>query len=138
MTKTRFVLFIVEDDDGIRLTLKHLFEVEGFLVFEAENGIEAMEKLAMLNKAGIPDLILTDVQMPEDGGKLIDTLQKHPVFNLIPLIPMSAGGMSFISGKKVISKPIQLKKLIELVRDTIRIDRTERHLDNNNPEGGET
>lgn len=139
MTKTRFVLFIVEDDDGIRLTLKHLFEVEGFLVFEAENGLEAMEKLTMLNKAGIPDLILTDVQMPEDGGKLIESLQKHPVFNLIPLIPMSAGGMSFISGKKVIAKPLQLKALIDLVRSTIRLDRDDRHLDNgNNPEGGET
>jgi CheY-like chemotaxis protein len=127
--KTRFVLFLVEDDDSIRLVLKHLFESENFLVFESENGNEAMEKLMLLKKAGIPDLILTDLQMPQNGGKLIDALAKNAHFKKIPVIPMSASGISHISGKKVIAKPLNLKALIELVHSTIDTDRADRHLD---------
>lgn len=127
--KTRFTLFLVEDDDSIRLALKHIFEVDGFLVFDAENGVEAIEKLNLLVPKGIPDLILTDIQMPEDGRKLIDALQEREDLKKIPIIPMSAGGLSFISGKKVLAKPLVLSELISRVRRTISIDRRDRHLD---------
>lgn len=127
--KTQFTLFIVEDDDSIRLALKHIFEYEGFLVFEAEDGIEAMTKLELLIRLGVPDLILTDVQMPYDGEKLIETLTGNEQLKPIPIIPMSAGGMSMISGKKVMAKPLDLHRLLRRVNLTIKRDRSRRHLD---------
>lgn len=125
----QFIVFIVEDDDSIRPVLKHIFEYEGFLVFEAENGIEALAKLDLLVKVGLPDLILTDVQMPLNGENLINALTHKQELKDIPIIPMSAGGMSFISGKKVIAKPLDLQRLIKKVKTAIKKDRARRHLD---------
>lgn len=127
--KTRFTVFLIEDDDSLRLVLKHLLEYEGFLVFDAENGIEAIEKLNVFKDVSIPDLILTDIQMPHNGKNLIDTLRTKPELGGIPIVPMSAGGFSEISGKKVLAKPLDLHNLIETIRTTIKQDRDFRHLD---------
>lgn len=130
MKKIRFSVLLCDDDESILGALKHLLEYEGFLVFEAENGVEALEKLKILLPAGEPDLILTDVQMPFDGEKLIERLKTMEKLGNIPIIPMSSGGMSHISGKKVMPKPLDLHALIETIRTTIAQDRHERHLDN--------
>lgn len=127
--KTRFTVLIAEDDDSIRPTLKHLLEYEGFLVFEAENGVEALEKIKILALGDAPDLILTDIQMPFDGQTLIENLKTKPELGGIPIIPMSSAGVSEISGKKVIAKPFDLHHLIDLIRNTIKQDRQARRKD---------
>ncbi|OVE78907.1 DNA-binding response regulator [bacterium I07] len=57
-------ILIVEDDPGIRLSLKDEFESEGYAVFEAEDGEEGFEMSVSLN----PDLIILDVMMPVLNG----------------------------------------------------------------------
>ena len=61
-------LLIVDDEAGIRRTLKDLMTMQGYEVEEAENGAEGLEKI----KSGQFDLVLSDIQMPKmDGMELL-------------------------------------------------------------------
>lgn len=61
-------LLIVDDEPGIRRTLKDLMSMQGYEVEDAENGTVALEKL----ESGHFDLVLSDIQMPKmDGMELL-------------------------------------------------------------------
>ena len=60
-----FVL-LVEDQPEVRKTVRRLLEHRGYAVIEAENGRDALD---VVEKGGvIPDLLLSDVIMPEMSG----------------------------------------------------------------------
>lgn len=63
-------IVIAEDEAPLLRGLKDRFTQEGFLVFPAENGAEAL-KLALANH---PDMILLDIVMPVMDG--MTTLKK--------------------------------------------------------------
>lgn len=80
-------ILIVEDDAQVRAMLRQMLEVAGFRVREAVNGKEAMKSW----KADHPDLIITDVLMPEmDGFEVITTLRKLDPHSKI--IAITGGG----------------------------------------------
>src|SRR6195256_1278815 len=62
-------LLIVDDELGMRQFLTHLMQREGHIVRVAENGRRALELLLQ----DPPDLIISDVKMPDMGG--IDLLR---------------------------------------------------------------
>ena len=80
-------LLIVEDDGGIRKLWSHLLEMEGWQVFEAENGRIALERV----NHQIPDLILLDLMMPQmDGFQFVAELRQKPEWQRIPIIVITA------------------------------------------------
>jgi two-component system, cell cycle sensor histidine kinase and response regulator CckA len=60
-------ILIAEDEDSVRDLATLALQRVGYNVIAAENGIEAIEKLN--NYKGEIDLLLTDVIMPQMGGK---------------------------------------------------------------------
>ena len=56
---------LVEDSRAMRAFLGSMIRKLGIEVFEAEHGLDALEKLASL---GAPDLLLVDWNMPEMNG----------------------------------------------------------------------
>ncbi|WP_169082301.1 response regulator [Paenibacillus sp. PL91] len=70
-----FKLMIVEDEPIIRLGLKHYFsweEIEVHTIIEAENGKDGLA-LALQE---MPDLVITDIRMPEmDGLQMIEQIR---------------------------------------------------------------
>lgn len=60
-------IMIVEDEDRLREILRDYFEEEGFVIIEAANGREAIEKF---EKHKI-DLMLLDIMMPEIDGMTV-------------------------------------------------------------------
>lgn len=56
-------ILAVDDEQDIRKLLKEYLEMEGYLVYTAKNGMEAMEGLKYQ-----PDLIILDVNMPDMDG----------------------------------------------------------------------
>lgn len=70
-----FKLMIVEDEPIIRLGLKHYFsweELEVHTIIEAENGKDGLA-LALQE---MPDLVITDIRMPEmDGLQMIEQIR---------------------------------------------------------------
>lgn len=66
----KFVVLLVDDDANFREIIKAKLEAAGFIVAEAKDGEDGINK-AKNNK---PDLILMDVQMPKMNG--IEALSK--------------------------------------------------------------
>ena len=57
-------IYIAEDEDGIRLTVKTFLESEGYAVSDFPNGDLLYD--AFLDKQ--PDLVILDVMMPGSSG----------------------------------------------------------------------
>ncbi len=80
-------ILIVDDDLIIRSLLRHTLGSEAYLLFEAENGQQAME----IVQRELPDLILLDVMMPVMNGiAVLRRLQADERTRQIPVIIITA------------------------------------------------
>jgi CheY-like chemotaxis protein len=80
-------VLLVDDDYQNRWTLQLGLEGRGHQVILAENGRDALAKAA----AHFPELVITDLQMPEmDGRELCRRLKCAPAFAGVPIIQLSA------------------------------------------------
>jgi len=57
-------ILIVDDAEFLRVRLTKMLDAEGFQVFQAENGLKAVELYKQIH----PDVVLMDVTMPEMDG----------------------------------------------------------------------
>lgn len=79
-------VLIVEDNDKLRTTIATLLE-DHFDISEAADGREGVDK-ARLNS---PDLILSDIMMPETNGyELVDELKGNKATSHIPIVLLTA------------------------------------------------
>jgi CheY-like chemotaxis protein len=115
-------LLVVDDEDAVRAVLSRTLEAEGYEVSQARTGREALERLAGLR--GV-DAVLTDVIMPELGGReLVERLAAE--YPGLPVIWMSgyprdaAGGDGGSAGANpFLQKPISPDLLIRAVEDVL-------------------
>ena len=78
---------VIDDSMLIRHTVCRFLEARGFKVETAANGIAALEVLQLVR----PDLIVTDLQMPQlSGYELIDTLKADEKTAGIPILVLAA------------------------------------------------
>jgi two-component system chemotaxis response regulator CheY len=76
-------IMVVDDDGTTRKILGLYLKSTGHSPVFAENGLDAIEKLAV-NEV---DLILTDLNMPYmDGIELTRTIKSNPSFAAIPVV----------------------------------------------------
>jgi CheY-like chemotaxis protein len=92
MPTTKSKLLIVDDDASIRRALSELFTANGYSVRSAEEGSSALTEI----QSEVPDIILSDLQMPGMSGFEFLSLV-HFQFPTIHLIAMSAA----FSGSRV-------------------------------------
>jgi signal transduction histidine kinase/DNA-binding response OmpR family regulator len=119
-------VLVADDASTNRYLLKALLEPLGFEIREAENGAVAFD-LALQFR---PDLIITDVVMPElMGFELIDKIRAMPDLAATPIIVVSAS--SFYLRQHAIdttkyngylSKPIDIHALLELIKQTLGLE----------------
>jgi len=82
-------ILIAEDDEASRIFLRLFLVEEGFNVIEAKNGAEAVSLARQEN----PDLILTDLHMPElDGIGAVRQIRSDEKLRDIPILAMSGDG----------------------------------------------
>ena len=78
---------VIDDSMLIRHTVCRFLETRGFKVETATNGIAALELLEL----ALPDLIVTDLEMPKlSGYQLIDTLKADEKTAGIPILVLAA------------------------------------------------
>ena len=78
-------VLIVDDESGILQTLEILLRAEGFVPHTAQGGKAALERIPTLS----PDIILTDVRMPQIGGvEVLAAARAHDPE--VPVILMTA------------------------------------------------
>jgi DNA-binding response OmpR family regulator len=114
-------ILVVDDEprmiDFIRMNL----ELEGFQVFEARNGIEALESI----RTKLPDLVILDIMMPQLDG--FETLRMLREFSTIPVIMLTAKGEEDdkvrgleLGADDYVTKPFGPRELSSRVRAVLR------------------
>lgn len=80
-------ILVIEDEPALREEISEILFFEGFEVASAENGKIGFEKAVVYQ----PDLILSDVMMPEmDGIELLKNIRENDSTKLIPFVFMTA------------------------------------------------
>jgi len=80
------VICIVDDQPSLRQMLRFALNIHGLQVIEAENGVDALNKLASHNI----DMMIIDWQMPEmDGLELVRQLRKSEENVDMPVVIIS-------------------------------------------------
>lgn len=118
-------LMIVEDNKEIIKLLQKHFSVK-YKIKTAKNGIQALKKI----KKYLPDIILSDVVMPEmDGISLCRQLRSDPITNHIPFLFLTGKTEKSkkLEGLRVganafISKPFSINELDLLVKNLLKIN----------------
>lgn len=117
-------ILIIDDERPIRLMLRKLLEFEGYEVTEASDGNEAIQ---CYNEKQ-PDLIITDLIMPEKEGleTMAELFKKNPE---LKVIAMSGGGRSkpggylhtakLLGAIETFEKPIRKNDLLDAIKRMI-------------------
>jgi DNA-binding response OmpR family regulator len=117
-------ILIVEDTQSFRQSLLEYFEREGFEVFAAEDGSQALARVNQTN----PDLIILDVQLPFLDGFEVCKLVRKQSGNNIGIIMISGSKKDVVDrvvglelGADVyMTKPFETRELLAQVRSLLR------------------
>ncbi|WP_374294735.1 Hpt domain-containing protein [Acinetobacter sp.] len=83
----RKTVMVVDDSVTVRKVTTRLLERHGYEVITANDGVDAIEKLAQ----GIPDLMLLDIEMPRMDGFEVATYVRHDSnFKALPIIMITS------------------------------------------------
>ncbi len=113
-------IMIVDDMRTVRMLLPAYFVGKNYVFFEAESGAEALENMIAFQ----PDLIITDVNMPEmDGFQLCKAARRLPSFASLPVILITGDAQAKAMTSRlnpeclggIISKPLDPEEIRELV-----------------------
>lgn len=116
---------VVDDTTNDRMLLSTLLKSAGFDIKEAGNGFEALEKVGK----EIPDIIISDVMMPEmDGFMLLRNLKKDNKTKDIPFILYTASYESnedkelglLLGASRYFIKPIDPGEFIDEIKAIIK------------------
>lgn len=82
-------VLLVEDEDALRRVMKDLLEREGFVVFEAADGVKALDEI----DRAAPDIVVLDLNLPKlDGYGVLSHLRARPATQDLPVIVLTAKG----------------------------------------------
>ncbi|MBI4632785.1 MAG: response regulator [Deltaproteobacteria bacterium] len=116
--RSRQVL-VVDDSSTIRRMVAQSLEEAGFQVTTAENGKQAMKRIGERK----PDLIISDIDMPEMSGiELCKELHHDPILGTIPFVIMSGNSDRSIMRRLMqwgadsyLVKPFNLEQIVIIV-----------------------
>lgn len=117
-------ILVIEDDNSFRNVLVTMLERAGYEVMQAENGTQALKYC----EAQKPDLVLTDIIMPDKEG--LETIQE--LLGICPnlkIIAMSGGGRfgpnsylplaEKLGAKKTLQKPFMRDELLSSIEEVL-------------------
>jgi chemosensory pili system protein ChpA (sensor histidine kinase/response regulator) len=119
----RELAMVVDDSISVRRINESLLRSVGWDVVTANDGVDALEKLAQLDKA--PDIFLCDMEMPRmDGLELIRQIREQEEFESTPIIMITSRGSEKHRHKAYeagatdyVVKPFNRDELLELVAE---------------------
>ena len=114
------VALVVDDSMLIRYTVCRFLEERGFAVESATNGTDALGVLSRIQ----PDLIITDMQMPQmSGSELITALKNKRETAQVPIIIVAARASGFCESENradfVIYKDIDIDTQLAKALDQV-------------------
>ena len=124
MSNNKQKILIVDDEPDILELIEYNLKKEGYQVYTATNGLEAIQSA----KKNQPELIILDIMMPKlDGIETCRQLRALPEFNTTFMVFLTARSEEYseISGFNVgaddyIAKPIKPRALISRINAILR------------------
>lgn len=122
------VILVVDDDAGIRESVRRILAADGHTVFTAEDGQQAI----LVSRRELPDVVLTDLHMPGlDGRSVCEVLREDPRTRTTRIIAMSAGANLYhqtngLQADTVMSKPFTANLLIANINLQLQKHETQR------------
>jgi signal transduction histidine kinase/DNA-binding response OmpR family regulator len=118
-------ILIVDDRWENRSVIVNLLEPLGFAVIEAENGQDGLDKM----QENIPDLVITDLQMPiMDGFEMLKQLRNDPNLKHLKVLVSSASvaqldqQMSLTAGgDDFLAKPVNTQDLFNALAHHLQL-----------------
>jgi DNA-binding NtrC family response regulator len=117
-------LLVVDDDEDMVEWLAELFASQGAVVQTAQNGTEALDKIA---HEGTYNLVVTDVRMPAPGGLQLAAMARYAgykvPFLIITAFPDSEVGRTVdrLDDAKLLPKPFKPQELWKAARDLVSV-----------------
>ena len=121
-------VLVVDDEQPIRDVLEQKLTADGFEVFLATTGQEAISQIF----AEHPDLVLMDIVLPDiEGSEIVKRLQQEPGLRQIPIIflsgivsrengkltsPIMVGGREY----HALAKPFSYRELRDQMEDLLK------------------
>ncbi len=114
-------IMVVDDDPDILITIRRIFEKEGFEVYAVDSGIDCIKEI----ERGFKGPVLMDIMMPfMDGWDTIEEIKNRGLSKNVIISILTAKGTrdhDKIKGLQnqiydYISKPFNVKKLISNVK----------------------
>ena len=107
----RGCILVVDDDEAIRETLGDCLRDEGYEVYSAANGAQALAVLARLEGTC---LVLLDLMMPVmSGWEMLEAMRADPRYAATPVVVISAMAAPDVAGH--VQKPIDIDELLHVV-----------------------
>lgn len=118
-------ILVIDDDASIRRSLRRVLEVEHHEVLEADDGSVGLRAV----EQGRPDLVITDIYMPEmDGIEFL--IRLRDAWPDLPIVAMSGGGYAskefvlhdaaLIGATRTIVKPLLIDDVLEAVAAALK------------------
>ena len=118
-------LMLVDDNYDLLAFLREALSGEFADIIMAQSGNQALKKI---NTGKLPDIIVSDVNMPDgDGFQLCNAIKSNDRFNHIPVVLLTARGDEHdqsdsykLGADGFIPKPFEMETLTELLRGLLR------------------
>jgi len=118
------LILVVDDSATMVMSVRNNLEIAGFTVETASDGVQAMTKLKGGTK---PDLIITDINMPNMGGmELIKNVRALPAFRFTPILTLTTESQADKrqEGKKLgatgwLVKPVGGGDLLKIIKQVL-------------------
>jgi len=117
----KYRILVVDDEKRMVGFIRLNLEQDGFIVIEAYNGTQALDRL----RDSLPDLILLDVMMPDmDGFEVLQTIRE---ISAVPVIMLTAKGEENdkvkgleLGADDYVTKPFSPRELVSRVKAVLR------------------
>ena len=128
----RLKIMVVDDSKTIRRTAETLLRKEGCDVVTAEDGFDALAKIADTR----PDIIFVDIMMPRlDGYQTCALIKNNSEFKRTPVVMLSSKDGLFDKAKgrivgsdHYLTKPFSRSELLNAIESNIASVRTDQRL----------
>ncbi|MFT6044168.1 MAG: twitching motility two-component system response regulator PilG [Porticoccaceae bacterium] len=115
-------VMVVDDSKTIRRTAETLLKKEGCQVFTAEDGFDALAKIADSS----PDIIFVDIMMPRlDGYQTCALIKNNSIFKQTPVVMLSSKDGLFDKAKgrivgsdNYLTKPFSRNELLGAIENS--------------------
>ncbi len=123
--KAETSVLLVDDSPSVRRVLMGLMERNGWKSITAKDGVEALE---LLQRGPVPDIILSDIEMPRmDGYELLGSIRGQATLSRLPVVMITSRSAEKhrqkameLGASAYLTKPYQDESLLEVIQQLTR------------------